>query len=170
MRANRQLHDEVTKHFYKNWRLFVRVDASYRSPLYLGEVCYERARPIINSAILELVKELEIRVYEHLVYSTAPPSSRIRKIFDTFKIERVRITFELSKTFEGRTKDMNLQRFGKKIFTQIPASVSVSWSRDDAAVFFRSTAIEHILQRALQERVSPRTDQNSTLPERVLTQ
>ena len=39
MRANRQLHDEVIKYFYKNWRLFVRVDSSPLGRLRQGEVC-----------------------------------------------------------------------------------------------------------------------------------
>lgn len=68
MRANRQLHDEVIKYFYKNWRLFVRVDSSPLGRLRQGEVCYQGVRPTINSATLELLKELEIRVHEHLVY------------------------------------------------------------------------------------------------------
>ncbi|KAG9193512.1 hypothetical protein G6011_03547 [Alternaria panax] len=122
MRASRQLHDEVTKYFYKNWRLYVRVDSSPLGQLRQGEVCYQGVRPTINSATLELLKELEIRVYDHLVYLTGPPSSRISYIFGTFKLERVRITFELSKTFGGHIKDPKMELFCRRLIDQIPAS------------------------------------------------
>jgi hypothetical protein len=174
MRANRQLHDEVSKYFYKNWRLCARV-----GPALLGHsrrdyvaVNLQEAIPTINSATRELLKELEIRIYEHLRYAviTAPPPSPISNIFDIFKLERVHITFELSDTFRGRTEDTNMERFGKSLIKQIPASVSVSWSHKDAAAFFGSPAVEQRLYQALQDRVSPEIGRNVTVPERMVTQ
>lgn len=168
MRANKQLYNEVMKYFYKNWRLYIRADCSAVGQVLSDEVCYEGVRRTIDSAVLELLKELEIRVYEHPSYSKGMPSSRLSTLFKTLRLERVRITFD-PEVF-SRTENKLNERFGKKLIREIPASVSVSWSRNDAAAFFGSTAVEQRLYQALQEKFSSWTGQSLTIPERVVTQ
>lgn len=130
----------------------------------------------INPTTLQLLKELEFKFYKTQCGDCYPSESWMNpmsRIYDTLKLERIRITFtkrdqyrltaavalnpELLK--EQRIQCEKLERFGRWFINQIPASVDVSWSREDAAIFFNSTAVEQRLYQAIQERASPGTGQ-----------
>jgi hypothetical protein len=135
----------------------------------------------INPAIVELLKELEIEMFKTLVGNMYPPeswTSPMSHVFDGLKLERVRITFNKSKPWAlsasaarnpaflnaHEIQYEKLERFGRWLINQIPASVNVSWSREDAAVFFNSTAVEQRLHQAIQDRVLSVTDEHVTRP------
>ncbi|KAI4944910.1 hypothetical protein J4E91_008254 [Alternaria rosae] len=182
-----QLHNEVRKFFYGNRRMFIQV----------GPVLMDKERAIeyddafkclhmsttINPTTLQLLKEMEFEFYKTQCGEYYPSESWMNpmdRIYDTLKLERIRITFtkrdqyrltaavavspELLK--EQRIQYEKLERFGRWFINQIPASVNVSWSREDAAIFFNSTAVEQRLYQAIQERALPETGQAVAVPGR----
>jgi hypothetical protein len=173
MRANRQIHHEVSDYFYKNWRPCVPVHtlvmlAHPRRPDDI--VSFQKNIAAINPANLELLKELEIHVTEE-DYSTirTPRLLPLSYIFDILKVERVHITFKLYESVRAWRQDTDRKPFGLWLLDQIPASVHVSWSHKDAAAFFRSTAVEQRFYQALQERPSTKTAQNIASVGHVIT-
>jgi len=85
------------------------------------------------------------------------------------KLERISITFTESEFYRltaaestnpkalevQRIQYEKLERFARWFINQIPASVNVSWSREDAAIFFNSAAVEQRLYQAIQDRALP---------------
>jgi hypothetical protein len=118
---------------------------------------------MINPATLELLKELEIEVYKSVIGDMYPSESwtiLTSNIFDLLRLERVRITFTKPDPFSRYSgpglipQKVKSEQFARWLIAQVPASVHISWSHEDAAAFFGSTAIEQRLYQAIQERTS----------------
>ena len=131
-----------------------------------------RMSTTINPNTLQLLKELEFEFYKSQRGECCPSESWMNplgRIYDRLKLERIRITFTKSDRYRltaalaanpellklQRTQYEKLERFARWFINQIPASVNVSWSREDAAIFFNSTAVEQRLYQAIQERALP---------------
>ncbi|KAI4664100.1 uncharacterized protein J4E79_003601 [Alternaria viburni] len=176
MRTNRQLHNEVRKLFYGNRRMFIQVGPGLMDKELA--IKYDHGlkglhmATTINPTALQLLKELEFQFCKHMCGESYPSESWMNpmgRIYYALKLERIRITFikndiyRLSAAGSTNPKGLEsqriqyekLERFGRWFINQIPASVNVSWSREDAAIFFNSTAVEQRLYQAIQERALP---------------
>jgi len=176
MRTNRQIHNEVRKLFYGSRRMFIQVEPGLmdkESAIKYGHglKCLHMSTTI-NPTILQLLKELEFQFRKDPSGGCYPSESWMNpmgRIYYMLKLERISITFTESEFYRltaagstdpkalevQRIQYEKLERFARWFINQIPASVNVSWSREDAAVFFNSTAVEQRLYQAIQERALP---------------
>lgn len=171
MRVNRQIHYEVTKYFYGD--VILSLPSLFRlenNLLFEDNVPSVReAIAVISPDILPLFKQLSIHITGSSTAATfrrqpTRPPAILSYIFNTFTgLERVVISFGNPNphTFVGQEQPSAQQPFVEqmksRLFDQIPNSVNVSWSHEDAARFFHSGALEQRLWRAVQERGSTNT-------------
>lgn len=175
MRANKQMHSEVRKHYYENVNFLVAIVFKLENAsLYEDNTTY--LRHIIESMdpnIFPLIKQLSVRingftVQESLRTGPIPPPFALKYIFDTFTgLERLTITFGTaprSNMWTGHDQESIQRKYMDQMKTRfinyIPPSIKVSWSHEDAARFFNSDMVEKSLWNTIQERASTYTDES----------
>jgi len=161
MYVNKQVYDEARKSYYQNRNLHIdvcidKVDSSLRG--YLDPI--DEMLDSMNAGTLRLFKDITIRIGETKWDGPVddPVANPVNQFLTKLTgVERIFIDFDKQDlryrtTLPQPRQDMYVDQTKKWLIDNVPASVSIEWSRPLASKFFGGDAAEQRLWQAIEQR------------------